>query len=79
MDFRFLIFGTDQDSPNNKGDAQGPGGRKVWVFKNGRVLCEGVVVDDGGLLVMEGFTQKPLLVREVCSERQCECALLARQ
>lgn len=60
------IFVTDQDSPNNEGDAQGPGGRKVWVFKNGRVVGEGVVVDDGGLLVMEGFTQKPLLVCEVC-------------
>lgn len=75
----FWLFRNDQHSPNNEGDAQGPGGRKVWVFKNGRVLCEGVVVDDGGLLVVKGFTQKPLLVHEVCEERQCERALLVRQ
>lgn len=71
-----LIFVADWDSPNNEGDAQGPGGRKVWVFKNGRVLCEGVVVDDGRLLVLERFTQEPLLVREECEQRQKKFLLL---
>lgn len=33
-------------------------------------------MDDGGLLVVERFTQEPLLVREVCEQRQRECAPL---
>lgn len=46
------LFATDRDSPADERDAQSPGGGKIRVFENGRVLCEGVVVDDGGLLVV---------------------------
>lgn len=51
-------------SPHNKGDAQDPSSSKVRVFKDGGVFCEGVVMDDGRLLVMEGLTKKPLLINE---------------
>lgn len=52
---------TDTHLPSNEGDAEGPGSRKVRVFKGGGVLCKGVVMDDGRLLIMEGLTEEPLL------------------
>lgn len=51
----------DTHLPSNEGDAEGPGGRKVWVFKCGGVLCKGVMMDDGRLLIVEGLTKEPLL------------------
>lgn len=53
---------TDMRLPSNERDAEGPGSRKVWVFKGGGVLCKGVVMDDGRLLIVEGLTEEPLLL-----------------
>lgn len=53
---------TDMHLPSNEGDAEGPGSRKVRVFKGGGVLCKGVVMDYGRLLIMEGLTEEPLLI-----------------
>lgn len=47
--------------PNNQRDAQSPGSSKVWIFKDRGILCKGVVMDDGGLLILEGFANEPLL------------------
>ena len=51
-------------SPNNKGSADGPGSSKVWILEDGGILCEGVVMDDGRLFVVEGLSKKPLLINE---------------
>lgn len=48
--------------PSNEGDAEGPGSGKVWVFKGGGVLCKGVVMDDGRILIVEGLTEEPFLI-----------------
>lgn len=60
--------GTTQNlahnSPHNKRRAYGPSGSKVWIFKDRGILCEGVVMNDGGLLVVEGLPKKPLLMNE---------------
>lgn len=55
---------TDMLLPRNEGYAEGPGSRKVWVFKGGGVLCKGVVMDDGRLLIVEGLTEEPLLISQ---------------
>lgn len=61
---RQTIPETDTHLPSNEGDAEGPGSREVWVFKGGGVLCKGVVMDDGRLLIMEGLTEEPLLTSQ---------------
>lgn len=48
--------------PSNEGDAEGPGSGKVRVFKGGGVLCKGVVMDDGRILIVEGLTEEPFLI-----------------
>lgn len=55
---------ADTHLPSDEGDAEGPGGREVRVFEGGGVLCEGVVMDDGRLLIMEGLTEEPLLTSQ---------------
>lgn len=61
---RQTIPETDTHLPSNKGDAEGPGSSKVWVFKGGGVLCKSVVMDDGWLLVIEGLTEEPFLTSQ---------------
>lgn len=61
---RQTIPETDAHLPSNEGDAEGPGSRKVWVFKGGGVLCKGVVMDDGRLLILEGLTEEPFLTSQ---------------
>ena len=48
-------------SPVEQGGAQHPAGRRVGVAEGRGVLREGVVVDDGGLVVVETLAQKPFL------------------
>lgn len=64
----------DTGLPSNEGDAEGPGSGKVRVFKGGGVLCKGVVMDDGRLLIVEGLTEEPLLI-----SREHETGLLITQ